>query len=386
MRNSSRRFIQIGDKNGAASIGGGQSENLYFMADFLLYGAYGYTGKIICAAAEKFQLTPLLAGRRAEPLRALNQQYGYDYRVIDLADTTALEAALREVPLVLHAAGPFVHTAAPMQAACLRTGTHYLDITGEIDVFEHAHTLDAQARAAGITLLPGAGFDVVPTDCMAAYLHRLMPEAVQLQLAFGSAGGRPSRGTTLTMVENLGQPGAVRRDGRIVPVPVGHQTLQVDFPHKSLHCVSIPWGDVATAYYTTGIPNIETYMALPPSAMTGIRLTRLLGPLLRTGWVRRFLERRVKAAPAGLDAAARARAASYVWGCVYDASGRWTSATLTLPETYDLTAQTSLLLIRKVLDGEAAAGFQTPAGAFGPDLILEVAGTTRHAPRSSGSA
>ena len=351
------------------------------MADFLLYGAYGYTGKIICARAGGAGLVPLLAGRSEAPLRALQQQYGYDYRVIDLRDAAALDAALHEVGAVLHAAGPFVHTAAPMRAACLRTRTHYLDITGEIEVFEQARALDVQARAAGITLLPGAGFDVVPTDCLAAYLHTLLPEAVQLQLAFGSAGGRPSRGTTLTMIENLGQPGAVRRDGAIVPVPVGHHTLMVDFPHRRLHCVAIPWGDVSTAYYTTGIPNIETYMALPTDVMPGLRLSRLLGPVLRRRWVKRFLARRVKATSPGLDAAARARAASYVWGCVYDAAGHWVTATLTLPETYDLTAQTSLLLLGKVLRGEAPVGFQTPAGAFGPDLILEVGGTTRHAPR-----
>lgn len=344
------------------------------MADFLLYGAYGYTGKIICARARAAGLTPLLAGRAAAPLAALAKQYGYAFRCFSLDDAAALEAALREVPVVLHAAGPFIRTAAPVAAACLRTRTHYLDITGEIDVFERLHALDAAARRADITLLPGAGFDVVPTDCMAAYLHGQLPSATQLQLAFATVGGRPSRGTLLTAVEQLGQPGKVRRDGRIVDVPAAYRRRRIDFPNGAQTCVTIPWGDVSTAYHTTGIPNIETYIALPDTVVASLRLSRYLGPLLRRPWLKVALRRHIGATVTGPTAEERATAGTCVWGRVSDASGNECTALLQLPETYRLTATTALLLIQKVKNNEAPTGFQTPAGAFGVQLIDEVPG------------
>ena len=347
------------------------------MADFLLYGAYGYTGKLIVEWAKKKNWQLLLAGRSEAPLHALSEASGFPYSTFDLNNSAALDTALGTVPIVLHAAGPFIHTARPMMEACLRTGTHYLDITGEIDVFELAHGLDARARAAGITLLPGVGFDVVPTDCLAAYLKQQMPEAVQLQLAFTSEGGGVSPGTARTAIEGLGQPNRVRRDGRIVDVPPGKLSLRVAFPHRELECAAIPWGDVSTAYHTTGTPNIETYLGLPGQATSLLKAQHRFGWLLRNQWVQRKIRQRVLEKLEGPTSEQRRRARSYVWGAVYDAEGRWQSATLSLPETYTLTAQTALLILEKFRTGSPPVGFQTPAGAFGPDLILEVPDTER---------
>jgi short subunit dehydrogenase-like uncharacterized protein len=276
---------------------------------------------------------------------------------------------------VLHCAGPFSRTAEPMAEGCLRAGVHYLDITGEIEVFEGMAARHEAARRAGVTLLPGVGFDVVPSDCLAAHLHRRLPSATHLTLGFqGSA--RLSRGTATTMVENLHRGGAVRRDGRIVPVPAAWKTRLIDFGAGPVPAVTIPWGDVATAYYTTGIPNIEVYMAAPRNLRLIFKLARPLAPLLATAPVQALLKRRIQAAPPGPDAEHRARARSRLWGEARDASQVVVSRLETL-EGYELTARTALLAVQRVVAGSVATGFQTPGRAFGPDFILEVESTSR---------
>lgn len=344
---------------------------------FLLYGATGYTGQLIAEYAASFGLKPILAGRSEAKVKAMADSLGLEYRVFDLADTAALDAALQETPVVLHAAGPFMFTAKPMIEACLRTGTHYLDITGEIAIFEMAARMDKKAREAGIMLLPGAGFDVVPTDCLALHLKNRMPDATHLQLAFAGMGGGVSQGTATTMAENLGEGGAMRKDGKIVKVPLGHNAMIVPFRAKSLFVMSIPWGDVSTAYHSTDIPNIETYMAFSPSAYRWVKLQRYFNWLLRTSFVRNIVKKRIKERPAGPTPEQRARSKSFVWGRVSNADGKVLEAQLVTPEGYTLTALTSLLITKKVLNGNAPIGFQTPSKAYGEDLILEVEGAER---------
>lgn len=345
--------------------------------DFLLYGANGYTGELIARAARERGLRPLLAGRSRQKVEAVARSLDLDFRIFDLSDAGAVRNAVRDLPLVLHAAGPFIRTARPMMEACLQTRTHYLDITGEIDVFEMAHQLDEPARRAGIVVLPGTGFDVVPTDCLALFLKKRLPDATHLKLAFSALGGGVSHGTALTMVENLGAPGAVRRDGAIIEVPVGHKTMEVAFPGKKRFVMTIPWGDVSTAYYTTGIPNIETYTGISPSAYKFVKWQRYLGWLLRSGFVKKLVKRQIEQRPAGPSEEQRRQSRSLVWGEVRNAAGQRRWARLAGPEGYTLTVLASLLIIRKVLDGQAAPGFQTPAGAFGEDLVMEIDGVER---------
>src|ERR1051326_976746 len=225
---------------------------------FLLYGANGYTGELIARHAAQYELFPILAGRSEQAIRPLAEKLNYPFHIFDLSDSVALEDALRSVKVVVNAAGPFQFTAKPIIDACLRTGTHYLDINGDISVFEFIRRYDAAARQSQVMLLPGAGFDVVPTDCTAFLLKKLLPDAIQLKLAFATVGGGLSHGTATTMVTKLGQGGAVRENGKIMRKPLGHKGMWVDFGRKKLFVMTIPWGDVATAYYSTGIPDIES--------------------------------------------------------------------------------------------------------------------------------
>ncbi len=341
----------------------------------LLYGATGYTGQLVLEECLASGVRPVIAGRNAEALQALAAPHALEWRVASLDDAMALDAALAGADVVIHCAGPFSRTSRPMADACLRNHVHYLDITGEIGVFEALARRDAEAKAAGVMLLPGVGFDVVPSDCLAAHLKRRLPAATSLQLAFYGGAGL-SRGTATTMAENAGGPGAVRRGGRIIPVPPAWRTRVIDFGDRQRLTVTIPWGDVSTAFYSTGIPDIEVYTAMSAGTLRSLRLSRYLGPLLRTKWMRGRLVAAIKRRPPGPDAQARARSSAHLWGEVRDAAGTCVVSRLEAPDGYTLTAKTAVLAARAVTDGGAVPGFQTPSRAFGVDFILRVPGCT----------
>ncbi|MEL6357492.1 MAG: saccharopine dehydrogenase NADP-binding domain-containing protein [Bacteroidota bacterium] len=348
------------------------------MADFILYGAYGYTGRLITKYCKEYGLTPLLSGRNNDKLAALANEFGFPYQAVSLSDTEALKDLLHDAHVVMHAAGPFIHTAKAMLDVCLSTGTHYLDITGEIAVFSRAAKRDLAAHQANIMLMPGTGFDVVPTDCMAAYLKGKLPDATHLKLAFAWKGGGISHGTAKTMLLGLGRPGAIRKEGKIIPVPPAYKTEIFPFTgEKGMQAVTIPWGDIFTAYHTTGIPNIETYFAAPLRQQKTMKWSRYLGPILRTSFVQNYLRKKIEARPAGPSDDRREKARAYVYGEVSNAKGEKRAARLDTIEGYTLTARTALMITKRVIEGDWKKGYHTPAGLYGADLVMELADTRR---------
>ncbi len=344
------------------------------MKPWMIYGAYGYTGALIAEVAVQRGHTPVLAGRSEEKLRPLAERYHLPYRVLSLEDADALETALGEVDAVCHAAGPYVHTASPMVTACLKTGTHYLDITGEIAVFEQHFALDEAARKAGITLLSGVGFDVVPSDCLAARVAAQMPDATHLELAF-TALSSTSAGTAKSMLEGLPR-GSVRRvDGKLVPATLGRPTRRVRFDDRERLVAAIPWGDLSTAYRTTGIPNITTYMAYPRQMIRWMPLLSTLGGgLLRLSTLRRALQRWAEANIHGPDEHTRKTGRTHLWAEARNAAGERIEARLQTIEPYQFTAEAAVRAVEAVLNGDAPTGTQTPALAFGADFVLQVPG------------
>jgi short subunit dehydrogenase-like uncharacterized protein len=345
------------------------------MSGLLIYGATGYTGSLVARAAAGRGMRAALGGRSAGPLAALAGELGLEPRAFALDSPDVIAAGLRGAHTVLNCAGPFRHTAAPLAGACLGAGVNYLDITGEAAVFEALAARDEQARAAGVVVLPGVGFDVVPSDCLAAHLKRRLPTATRLTLAFRSAG-RMSRGTALTALDRMADGGLVRRNGLLRRVPAAWKTRAIDFGDGLEMAMTIPWGDVATAYHTTGIPNVEVYLAAPWPLRAGARLTRWFGRLLDTPFVRRRLRARVLAGPPGPTEAERRANRCAFWGEVTDGAGR-AVARLETPDGYALTVETALAAAARVLAGAVAPGFQTPARAFGPDFVLETPGVVR---------
>ncbi len=344
------------------------------MTNFLIYGANGYTGELITRYAVERGMRPVIAGRNEAAIKALAEKHSLESRVFALDEKAKLDAALNEVDVVLHCAGPFSLTSRQMGEACLRTGTHYTDITGEIAVFEACAAGDQKAKDAGIMVMPGVGFDVVPSDCLARYLKDRLPTATDLKLAFYGMG-RMSHGTQKTMTMNIDKGGAVRRDGEILPVPAAWRTRGIDFGEVTKTGVTIPWGDVATAFHSTGIPNIEVFTVVPKSALKAMKMSRYLGWLMATGPVQRYLLGKIP--PGGPTDAEREKGKTLLWGEATDDAGNHVEARLQCPEGYTTTALAALNIIEKILAGNLKPGFQTPSMAYGPDLILEIDGVTR---------
>ena len=400
--------------------------------EWLLYGAYGYTGRLLAMEALRRGHRPILAGRNEARLRELAgelagrtarelaRELGHPgaateramdgaaatemdaeqggaldpdapvaplrWRCFSLDDPGALRVGLADVPAVIHAAGPFLHTAPPMLEACLERGVHYLDISGEVPAFEAAFALDQRARERGVVLLPGVGMDVVPTDAAAALLAEALPSATRLELALNSPG-RSSAGTLRTVLE--GVPGGllVRRDGRLEEASPGRREFRrhVDFGPEppggvmagrlgGLRSVSpYTWGDLATAWRTTGVGHVTCYMATP---RWQVRLMPVALPLLRAALsvdpLRRLAGRLVDRGPDGPSPQRRRTGRVRVWGRMADDEGRWAEVVLELPEGYRFTAVSGVRALEEVLARPDLRGAITPAGAFGHGWVLSL--------------
>lgn len=340
---------------------------------WMVYGAYGYTGTLVAELAVRRGLRPVLAGRDAAKVRPLAERLGLEHRVFGL-DRAARELA--DVDAVAHCAGPFSSTSGPMVDACLDSGTHYLDITGEIDVFEAVSRRDEDARRAGVVLLPGAGFDVVPTDCLAAMLHDALPTATHLDLAFLVQGGA-SAGTAMTAVEGSGGGGRARVDGEIRAVRLGHRRRTAHFRDRPREVGAIPWGDVSTAYRSTGIPNITTFTTIPGVLGT---LQPLTAPLLRTAAAQR-LGRALAGRIGGPNGTTRAKTRCEVFGEAWDDDGNRVRAALTGPNAYDLTADSVVKAVQRLAG--TTPGAHTPSSAFGSDYVRALDGVVVSEPTAA---
>lgn len=345
------------------------------MSRLLIYGANGYTGRLIAREAARRGLKPLLAGRNRDELETLAKELGLPRRVFELSHPAEIARNLDGVDVVLHCAGPFSRTASPMLNACLDTNVHYLDITGEIDVFELCHRTHVRAQRQGTVVLPGSGFDVVPTDCLAALLKRRLPDAASLVLAF-EAGGGPSPGTAVTSVEGLAHGGRARIGGEVRTVPLAWKTREFLRDGKPRTAMTIPWGDVYTAFVSTGIPNIETYMAVPPQTIKRLRWMRHVQPLLALGPVQNFMKHRVQAATPGPSEQRRRDTGCHVWGEVRDAAGTLVGLELETPNGYDLTVTASLGIAEYLLGRTSppTGGYFTPSQLMGADYVLKLPG------------
>jgi short subunit dehydrogenase-like uncharacterized protein len=345
--------------------------------DWMIYGANGYTGELIAREAKRQGTTPILAGRSAAKIIALATQLSLPSTAFRLDALPEIVQALGGFRLVLNCAGPFSKTADAMMRACIAAKAHYLDITGEIDVLEGAHRFDAEAKAAGVVLCPGAGFDVVPTDCVALMLKKALPEATELALGFEVSGRLVSAGTAKTLVESLGKSGKIRRAGRIVDCPIGRGLRRIDFGRGVKLAMPIPWGDVASAFYTTGIPNITVFTPISPVPLAIARLANAFGPVLQSPRLQRWLIRKIEKDVRGPGVSTRNASPSWVWGEAKDSHGRSRVIRIVTLNGYSLTVFSSLALAQNVMSNNRAPGCRTPAGLVGENFILSLPGTSK---------
>jgi short subunit dehydrogenase-like uncharacterized protein len=343
---------------------------------WLLYGANGYTGELIAREAVKRGMTPILAGRSRSRIEPLAAELGCKSAVFSLDDHTAMVAALNRTRAVLNCAGPFSQTARALMQGCLATHVHYFDITGEIDVFELAHSVHDKAERARIVLCPGLGFDVVPTDCLAVSLKQALPDATHLALGFDGGSGPMSRGTAKTAVEGAAGGSRMRRDGKIVQAPLASSVRRIDFGAGEKLAVGIPWGDVSSAFYSTGIPNIDVFTASSQRAIKRLRRTNLLRPLLARRPVVRMLQRAAEKRVQPPTQAQRDLNSTLVWGEVRNAAGQAKTARLRTANGYSLTVCSSLAFLESMPNESPYAGFATPAMVMGADFATTLPGSS----------
>jgi short subunit dehydrogenase-like uncharacterized protein len=340
---------------------------------WMIYGANGYTGELIAREAVARGMKPILAGRNQAKVEALAKALGLESRVFALDSAGGVAAHLRGVQLVLLAAGPFSATSQPMVEGCIKAGAHYLDITGEIDVFEQVRRADSAARKAGVVLCPGVGFDVIPTDCVAASLKEALPDATELRLGFDTTVSL-SPGTMKTTLESAPQGGRVRRNGHLIQVPLAHEVRRIDFGRGERLAVAVPWGDVSTAFHTTGIPNITVYVPATRASILGMKLGNWMRPVMGLTAVQRALAAFVPKMVKGPDEAARARMPAYVWGEAVNAIGVRKTARVKTANGYSLTVPGALAVTQFLLNEPASAGFTTPSRLMGPGLLATLPG------------
>jgi short subunit dehydrogenase-like uncharacterized protein len=344
------------------------------MQQWMIYGANGYTGKLIAREAKAQGLEPVLAGRNRGAVEALASELGFEHRIFDLRNEAATRTGLEGISAVAHCAGPFSATSQPMIDACIATHCHYLDITGEIDVFVAAQERHDDAVTAGIIVCPGVGFDVIPTDCIAATLKAELPDADHLALGFDSRSGF-SPGTAKTSVESLKMGGKVREKDKIRTVPLAWQSRDIDFGNGSKFAVTIPWGDIATAWYTTGIDNIEVFIPMAPSAAARLRKLDAIRPLLGLAPVQALLKRIAGKRVKGPDSEQREKARTYVWGEAQNPAGKKVTARIETANGYDVTIHGVLMAVKHVLETENAPGYFTPSRLMGAQCVERLPGS-----------
>jgi short subunit dehydrogenase-like uncharacterized protein len=345
---------------------------------WMIYGANGYTGELIAREAVERGMRPILAGRSKEKIEPLSNELGLEFRAfsVDSEPARPEPGPLEGVKLVLHCAGPFSQTSAPMIKACLAAGCHYLDITGEIAVLEHtlAKPPAEKAREAGVVLCSGVGFDVVPTDCVALKLKELLPDATHLSLGFDTDSAA-SPGTLKTAIESLRKGILCTRDCSIVKMPAAETQREIDFGRGVVPAMAISWGDVASAFHTTRIPNIDTWIPVPGGRKGLVTVFNILRPVLATGLVQGILNKLVNKFVKGATAAERAKSRTWVWGEATNAKGEKKTVRIEIPNVYDVTVDAALKVATHVLEINYDGGSYTPAMLLGSGAVEELAGS-----------
>lgn len=306
----------------------------------------------------------------------MGDDLGLSTQTVSLEEPAHLRSVLEDVSVVVHCAGPYVHTAEPMVDACLDTSTHYLDLTGEVNVFRALVERDQEAEQADIVLLPGIGFDVAVSDCLGRFVADEVGAASTLEIALFTRGG-VSRGTLRTLFENMDQPGLVRREGTLREVPHGWTSRTVDFGDRERQVVSIPEGSVVTSGYSTDVPNVTAYFALPKIVRSLLGRARYIRPIATWQPVRRILQYLADRRAPGPSKEERERGRTIVWAMARTRHGDSATARLYAPDAYTFTARSAVEAGEKLRAGTASAGYQTPSTAFGADFPLKISGVER---------
>ena len=324
---------------------------------WLIYGATGYTGRRTAERAVAMGLKPVLAARRRDEVKALAEKLGLQWEAFDLSDVNVVTSSLSKYSTVLHCAGPFIDTYLTMIKACIAAGTNYLDITGEVDVYEGLARHEAEAKKAGVMIMPAVGFDMVPGDCLALALKERLPDADTLDIGY-SFDGTITRGSIRSALKAFTPDAQVRRKGQMIRLSAP-ETRKFDFGPNSaggeVDCYTNTFGDVSIGWRTTGIPNVTAYLHITEAFQ---KLATLAS------------EADIQKLPEGPSDDELRTHSAFIVGEVRNATGKVCRARMTTPQVYAVTFPLAADIAQRVHEGAAKPGFQTPAAMFGKDFIL----------------
>jgi len=340
---------------------------------FMVYGANGFTGQLIVKEALKKGLRPVIAGRNQLFIETLSTQLSLDYKIFNLNLPSEVSSGIAEVDLVLNCAGPFSQTAEPIVKACLDAKKHYVDITTEVMALEMLRQRNVLAKQRNIMILAGVGFEVVATDCLAATLKKMLPNANKLVLANDVRGGY-SKGVVKTILEALKLGGLVRENGMVKKTQLGHKTLEVEFAGVQKHTICVPGADISTAFHSTGIPNIEVFRAIPRNKIWQLKLLRYLGPLAKPDFIQKVVKKLVDRSFKNPDSFELSGNRSYVWGKVENESGESHEARISLPNSYLSTAESAIAVVTHFMKNEPEVGVHTPSELLGEHFVRTLSG------------
>jgi short subunit dehydrogenase-like uncharacterized protein len=355
-------------------------------APWILYGANGTTGRLVLAEALRRGHRPIIAGRDRS-IHAVGEAHGLESACVSLEDATGLQALLERGSRVLHIAGPYATTAAPMLDACLATQTAYLDIDGEIGSFVKTLARDAEAKAARVPLIAGAGFGVTAAESAAIHVARRARGARRLLLGVRGVNAYRSAGAALSQLEVLGRGGAWIEDGRLRRGPMAHTRFRAIVDAARHTFVAAPLAEALAAHRSTGVGEVVAGVPVPSLVAPFLRLAApLLERLLRQPRVRRFLEGRLrKQEPPSTEPQPASEHRSFVWAQASGDQGTST-AVLSLGEGYTFAAA-AIVRASEALSSFDGIGAWTPGAAFGPDLVMQIEGVRRQdVPADAASA
>lgn len=325
------------------------------MTKLMIYGAAGYSGRLVAANAKAHGLDFVIAGREQSEakLAFLAEELGVEYRLFAVDDGEALVPALVDIAVLLNCAGPFMRTAEPLMRACIAGGVHYLDIAAEMDSYRLAEVLDREAKAAGVMLLPGSGGSVAMLGSLAGHAAKRARRAVKLSIALHVAGGF-SRGSAVSASENVTTQTLRRVDGKLVDRSAD-EVHSFDFGDGPATAFPVTLPDLITIWRATDIPDIETFVSVTDGAFPGGDLAAMPdGPTIE--------ERDANRYHAAVE--------------VTDEDGTVIRSVLDTVNGYSFTTIAAAEAARRVLDGEVRTGFQTPATLFGIGFAETIADTS----------
>ena len=313
----------------------------------------------------------MVAGRIAEKLVPIASELRLDYGAFSVKDAAGY---LQDVTVLLNCAGPFSATAEALAKACLSQKVHYLDITGEIDVFRKCYALDNEAKSRNVIVMPGVGTDIVPTDCLAAMLKEKLPAATRIDLAF-SFGTSPSIGTVKTSIESVGKGGLIREDGRLKTVSNAYRMKKIPFQNQPQWAVTIPWGDVFTSGISTGVPDGMVYMAMTKPSIYMLHVSNPFKGIMNTRFgqdlVKSLVSKFIKKGP---DEQARETQQGQFWGEAEAPGGDKVEMTMSTPNVYSLTVEVGIRIARYCLGNHGKSGYYTPSMLLGSHFIDSIPG------------